>query len=126
MCAPKTRITSCSRRCIHKTSLPDTSEFPLRGQRMATILLVADGVGGGVAGEGASRLATETITKYVASSMRCYHTAGPHRDREFLEALNDAALEAHAAVRADSDAQHAGATNATTLTLGIVVWPWLY
>ncbi len=111
---------------IHGTSLPKPDALPLRGERMATILLVADGVGGGVAGEGASRVATETITKYVASSMRCYHAAGPHRDREFLDALNEAALEAHTAVRADSDLQHAGATNATTLTLGIVVWPWLY
>jgi serine/threonine protein phosphatase PrpC len=111
---------------VHNTSLPDVSSLPLRGQRLATVLLVADGVGGGVAGEEASRLATETITKYVASSMRCYHAAGPHRDREFLDALNEAALEAHAAVREDAKAQHPGLTNATTLTLGFVVWPWLY
>src|ERR1700749_464515 len=115
MCAPKTRITSCSRRCIHKTSLPDTSEFPLRGQRLATILLVADGVGGGVAGEGASRLATETITRYVVSTMRCYHSAGPNRDREFLDALNEAAQEAHAAVRTEAAEKHDGEINATTM-----------
>lgn len=111
---------------VHGTSLPDVEALPLRGQRLATIMLVADGVGGGIAGEGASRVATETITRYVASSMRCYHTVGPNRDKEFLEALREAALEAHAAVRADSEAQHAGEINATTLTLGIVVWPWLY
>ncbi|HEY4307039.1 MAG TPA: PP2C family serine/threonine-protein phosphatase [Gemmatimonadaceae bacterium] len=111
---------------IHNTSLPDTSEFPLRGQRLATILLVADGVGGGVAGEGASRLATETITRYVVSTMRCYHSAGPNRDREFLDALNDAAQEAHAAVRQEAAEKHDGEINATTMTLGIVVWPWLY
>jgi protein phosphatase len=40
--------------------------------------------------------------------------------------LNEAALEAHAAVRADAAAQHEGEINATTMTLGIVVWPWLY
>jgi serine/threonine protein phosphatase PrpC len=111
---------------IHGTSLPTVDRVPLRGERLATILLVADGVGGGVAGEGASRLATETITTYLVSSMNCYHTAGTNRDREFLEALHHAALEAHAAIRADSNAQHHGAINATTMTLGIVVWPWLY
>jgi serine/threonine protein phosphatase PrpC len=111
---------------IHNTSLPDTTEFPLRGQRLATIMLVADGVGGGVAGEEASRLATETITRYVITTMRCYHSAGPNRDREFLDALNQAAQEAHAAVRADAAAQHHGEINATTMTLGIIVWPWLY
>jgi protein phosphatase len=111
---------------VHGTSLPSPEALPLRGERMATILLVADGVGGGVAGGGASRLAPETVMRYVASSLRCYHTVGPLRDREFLDALTAAAFEAHDAVRADAAAQHAGATNATTLTLGIVVWPWLY
>lgn len=111
---------------VHGTSLPNVDALPLRGERMATILVVADGVGGAVAGEEASRVATATVTKYVASSLRCYHTAGPNRDREFLDALNEAALEAHAAVRADADALHDGALNATTLTLGLVVWPWLY
>jgi protein phosphatase len=111
---------------IHGTSLPAPDALPLRGERLATLLLVADGVGGGVAGAEASRLATETITKYVASSLRCYHTAGPSDDRVFLDALRAAALEAHEAIRADAAEQHSGATNATTLTLGIIVWPWLY
>jgi protein phosphatase len=111
---------------VHGTSLPSVDTLPMRGERLATILLVADGVGGGVAGEGASRLATETVTKYVASSLRCYHSSGPNRDREFLDSLNAAALEAHEAVRADALAQHDGEINATTMTLGIVVWPWLY
>lgn len=111
---------------IHGTSLPDIDALPLRGERLATVMLVADGVGGGVAGEGASRLATETVTRYVASSIRCYHNTGPSRDRELLDGLHAAALEAHAAVRLDSHVRHEGEINATTLTLGIVVWPWLY
>ena len=111
---------------LHGTSLPDVDTLPLRGQRLATILLVADGVGGGAAGGQASRIATEAITRYVASTLRCYHTAGPSGDREFLEALHGAAMEAHETVRADAIAQHDGDTVATTLTLGIVLWPWLY
>lgn len=111
---------------VHNTSLPEADKLPLRGQRLATIMLVADGVGGGVAGEEASRLATETITRYVASSMRCYHATGPHRDREFLDALHEAAMEAHETVRAEAKELYPGLTNATTLTLGMVVWPWLY
>src|SRR5947209_10272110 len=111
---------------IHGTSLPIPESLPLRGQRLATLMLVADGVGGTMAGADASRLATETITRYVSSSLRCYHTAGPTHDTEFLEALRAAALEAHAAVRADGAGRLQGQTTATTLTLGIVVWPWLY
>jgi len=111
---------------VHATSLPNVDTLPLRGQRLATVLLVADGVGGGVAGEDASRIATEAVTRYVASSLRCYHAVGTAQDREFLDALHAAAMEAHDAVRADSEAQHGGDINATTLTLGLVVWPWLY
>jgi PPM family protein phosphatase len=111
---------------IHGTSLPFPEELPLRGQRLASLLLVADGVGGVQAGADASRLATETITKYVSSSLRCYHTVGTAKDTEFLEALRAAAFEAHDAVRADGATRLGGKTTATTLTLGIVVWPWLY
>ncbi len=111
---------------IHGTSLPMPEALPLRGQRLATIMLVADGVGGTVAGADASRVATETITRYVTTSLRCYHTAGSSNEVEFLEALRGGALEAHDAVRADSVARLGGQTTATTLTLGMVVWPWLY
>lgn len=109
---------------IHGTSLPELDNLPLRGERLATIMLVADGVGGGAKGGEASRLAVETITRYVAMTLRCYHAAGTSGEEEFLTALRAVALEAHAAVkeagRADSKSR------ATTLTLGIFVWPWLY
>src|SRR5216110_4141779 len=35
---------------IHGTSLPNAAELPLRSERLATIMLLADGVGGGSAG----------------------------------------------------------------------------
>ena len=110
---------------VHGTSLPDADKLPLRGERLATYLLVADGVGSGSGGGAASRLALETITHYVASSLRSYHAAGAASDTEFYEALTGAALEAHAAVRErgvlDPDAQMA-----TTLTLAVAVFPWMY
>lgn len=111
---------------VHGTSLPDIEHLPLRGQRLATLLLVADGVGGSTSGGDAARVATETITRYVSSTLRCYHSAGPAHDSEFFEALRTAASEAHQAVRADALEHRDGSMSATTLTLGIVVWPWLY
>lgn len=110
---------------VHGTSLPEVDRLPLRGQRLATLMLVADGVGGLSNGGDAARIATETITRYVTSTLRCYHTAGSARDEEFFEALRTAAAEAHDAVRADAEGR-GGSDAATTLTLGIVVWPWLY
>jgi protein phosphatase len=111
---------------VHATSLPDPDGLPLRGQRLATLLLVADGVGSTAAGAEASRLAAESITRYVSSTLRCYHTAGSAADTEFLDALKAAALEAHAAVRQGASANPEVRRMATTLTLAMAVWPWAY
>jgi PPM family protein phosphatase len=111
---------------IHGTSLPEPEKLALRGERLATILLVADGVGGSAAGSRASRLATEAVTEYIATSLRGYHTAGSARDSEFVAALRAAAIEAHDTVRADALAQPEVSGMATTLCLATVIWPWLY
>ena len=111
---------------VHGTSLPNPEALPLRGTRLATILLIADGVGGSAAGSEAARVATETITRYVSSTLRCYHKAGTASDDELLDSLRAAAHEAHAAVRSQAADRHGGHQMATTLTLSIAVWPWLY
>jgi len=110
---------------IHGTSLPAVDTLPLRGERLATFLLVADGVGGGAEGGEASELAVASITRYVTSTLRSYHAAGSASDEEFLESLRAAALEAHAAVLAEAS-QRPGTKMATTLTLAVAVWPWMY
>lgn len=110
---------------VHGTSLPTPDTLPLRGERMATYMLVADGVGGGTGGGDASRIAIETIMEYVRRSLRSYHAAGAASDTEFHEALTAAALEAHAAVRSRRTAEP-GATMATTLTIAVAVFPWMY
>lgn len=111
---------------IHGTSLPTPGDIDLRGERLATIMLVADGVGGSAAGSEASRLATEAVTRYFASTLRCYHTAGSSSEGEFTAALKSAAIEAHEAVRAEAAARGESRDMATTLSLAIFVWPWLY
>jgi protein phosphatase len=111
---------------VHATSLPDVEHITLRGERVATIMLVADGVGGSVDGSEASRLATIAVTEYFASAMRCYHTVGSASEHEFTEALREAAIDAHRRVRAQADAQFDGRSMASTLSVAIVVWPWLY
>jgi len=111
---------------IHGTSLPNADALPLRGTRLATLMVVADGVGGSAAGSEAARLATEAITRYVSSTLRSYHAAGSATDEEFLAALRAAALEAHDAVLAESATRNDKRKMATTLTVAIAVWPWLY
>lgn len=117
---------------IHATSLPNPETLSARGQRLATVMLVADGVGGGASGGEASQIAVETIMRYVTSTLRSYPSMGSQHDEEFLNALRTATLEADASVRAEAAARQAAAgrlatkSMATTLTLGMAVWPWYY
>ena len=111
---------------VHGSSLKTVNELPLRGGRLGTVILVADGVGGSTDGGAAAQLATESVMQYVASSLRCYHEIGAGQNPEFLTGLREAALRAHDAVRAEAATRPGKASLATTLTLGIGVWPWLY
>ncbi len=110
---------------IHGTSLPNPERLPLRGQRLATIMLVADGVSSGGGGGEASRVAAEAVTGYVSSTLNCYH-AGSGQEQAFLDGLKAAALEAHSAVRSEGAAHPEIRKMATTLTLVTAVWPWAY
>ena len=111
---------------VNGTSLTDITELPLLGNRLGTVLLVADGVGGTSDGGAAARLATESVMQYVASSLRCYHEMGSGNDPRFLTSLRETALRAHDAVVAEAATRADHSSLATTLTLGIGVWPWLY
>ncbi len=108
---------------VHGTSLPSVSNLPSASERVAYLAMVADGVGAGEGGEVASRVALEAITRYVDSSMQCYFTRDA-AETSFVEALHEAALEAHATVVRQAEAE--GSRVATTLTLSLSVWPWLY
>jgi serine/threonine protein phosphatase PrpC len=111
---------------IHETSLPAPQSLPIHGTRLATVMLVADGVGGSAGGRDASRLAIESIMRYVGSTLRCYHAAGSSEEKEFEDALREATLEAHASVRTEAAQRAENSKMATTLTLFIAVWPWAY
>src|SRR3954471_17715724 len=111
---------------VHASSLPADADVPRRGGRLGSILLVADGVGGSDDGATAAKVATEAVLRYVAGSMRCYHAAALGQHEEFFKELERAALEAHDAVRAEAATRPDENRMATTLTLGVAVWPWLY
>lgn len=111
---------------IHQTSLQDPDRLPLRGTRLATVLILADGVGGAAAGSEASRLAAEATTTYISSTLRSYHAAGAANEDEFLDAMKAAALDAHEAVKKESAKRTDNQHMATTLTMCIIVWPWAY
>ena len=108
---------------VHRSSLPDLGGLARPQERVAFLAMVADGVGGGMAGEEASRIAVEAVTRYVAESVRCYYSADADEEHGLLETLQAAALRCHAAVvrHAAEDADRRGM--ATTLTLWLGMWP---
>jgi protein phosphatase len=112
---------------VHLTSLPAISRLPVGSERVAFLAMVADGVGGGVGGAEASRLAVEAITDYVMHSVRCYYSSlDPGHDGDFDGTLEEAARQCHVEVlrRAGEDPDYQGM--ATTLTLWIGMWPRSY
>ena len=110
---------------IRATSLPADEQIRACDERLGFLAMVADGVGGHMAGEEASRMVLEDITQYVTHSTSTYYQADAQSDT-FTELLQDAAMRSHQHVveRANADAELRGM--ATTLTLFIGVWPWVY
>jgi protein phosphatase len=110
---------------VIQSSLPDLGELPVAEDRLAFLIIIADGVGGGVKGEAASQLALEEVAQYITQSVRCYYSAETG-DADFTQALEAGALACHRAVRARGAVDPDTAGMATTLTLWIGVWPWCY
>jgi protein phosphatase len=111
---------------VHRTSLPETDHLMAEPERLAFLMMVADGVGGGAKGAEASRMTLEAVTRYVTSSMRCYYAASSKDDREFSQALQEGALQCHGELvrQGEDDPQCRGM--ATTLTLYLGLWPRAY
>lgn len=110
---------------IVSTSLPADEQLRACNERVGVIAMVADGVGGQLAGEEASRVALEEVTQYVTQSTLCYYQSDAQAE-DFIDLLQQAAMRSHARVleRAREDRELRGM--ATTLTLWIGVWPWAY
>ena len=110
---------------IKLSSLPSSHMLPIEEERVASFMMVADGVGGGQKGEQASRMALESVARYISEGARCYYRAEDN-DGDFGHALEQAARRCHQAIREHGAEDPHTAGMATTLTLFIGVWPWSY
>lgn len=111
---------------VDRTSLPPDAQLPVEPERLASLAMVADGVGSGGGGEEASRLAVQAVAQYVAQSTRAFYAADPDDPEGFSQILCDAALRCHVNLQelAERDTNHK--RYATTLTLWLGLWPQAY
>src|SRR3982750_2552545 len=56
---------------VKVSSLPSVHCLPLEEERVGSVMVVADGVGGGRGGEQASRTALEEMVQYISEAARC-------------------------------------------------------
>jgi serine/threonine protein phosphatase PrpC len=107
---------------LRLSSIPDAAGLMGESERLASLAMVADGVGGAARGETASRLALQAVTRFVTHASRCYFGAEDD-DQALLNALQEGARHCHAELLrlGEEDADYRGM--ATTLTLYLGVWP---
>jgi protein phosphatase len=111
---------------IQLTSLPRAEFNGVGTERLAFLAMVADGVGGNRSGEAASRTAITTVTRYVSECIDAYYTADATDHDAFTGALHGAALRVHHDLVEVGEADPSKEGMATTLTLFIGVWPYIY
>lgn len=90
------------------------------------VMIVADGVGGQVAGERASQLATETIYGHLRKHMPWFMRLHHEHENELVNALKVAVQECELAVKSETEMIPSEAGMGTTLTLAYLLWPSLY
>lgn len=111
---------------IHQTSLSYDDETHLLGGSQAKLLLVADGVGGGPAGDRASRMAVQGIVQYLLNTMHWLFRLNDGREDAFLEDLKSALIFTQDRIRQHAEAMPADQKMGTTITLAYIVWPQVY
>lgn len=109
---------------VRGTSLPTPELLEIPSQRVASLAMVADGVGGTAAGEAASRAALEVIATYVTHTMQAYYGTDTKDDpEERLDCLRRVATSCHEHVASLAAGRPEFKGMATTLTLVMVAWP---
>lgn len=116
---------------LHKFMQVNQSSFQFQdqlvcGEPMGTLMFVADGIGGGPAGDIASQMAIEEVSRFVLNSMHWLRSDDPNPSESFINDLIAAINRTHRIVRRSADERARYHGMGTTLTLAYIVWPRLY
>ncbi|MEO8194244.1 MAG: protein phosphatase 2C domain-containing protein [Gemmatimonadales bacterium] len=95
------------------------------GAAQGHLFVVADGVGGGPAGEMASEGAVAALLKYAGEAVGCFNSFSAAKEHELFETLEQTVRGVHEKLRADHEGKR-GPAPATTLTMLLLIWPRAY
>jgi len=110
---------------IDRTSLPQDVALLADPERLASVGMVADGVGSG-AGEEASRLAVQAVAQYLSRITNAFYTSDATEPETFTHLLSEAALQVHASLLEHAQQEGKPGRMATTLTVFFGLWPQAY
>ncbi len=111
---------------VHATSITAEERVALQSRPLATLGIVADGVGSTEGGGEAARLAVQGL---LASVARSFHEAAEAESSDpeiFSRLLNESALACHESLLARTEVEGGKRRFATTLTLFLGLWPHAY
>lgn len=111
---------------IHSSSLSLDNETRVFGNSQAKLLMVADGIGNSATGDLASRLATDSITRYVLNDMPWMLENDKQSDAELRDALISAFEHCEERIEFDVLEHPERAGMGSTLTMAYLIWPQLY
>lgn len=110
---------------IHDSSGVFGDRDSILGRDSGTLILVADGVGGAVAGEQASAFAVDSVARYVLSFLPWW-AALPQADDDLRVEMESAVAASEIGLR-DLEHQRPEVRGlGTTLTMAFIVWPTMY
>ncbi len=111
---------------VVETSIDEAGREVLHPERLATLCMVADGVGGRAGGEEAARLAVTELLSSVSKSFYRAEYVEADDPEVFSRLLHDAALACHESLLVEAGSKDGEPGRATTLTLFLGLWPHAY
>ena len=111
---------------VDATSVTDQDREVLLPERLASLGIVADGVGSAAGGGEAARTAVRDLIAEVSSSYHHAHLVEEQAPEVFASLLQEAALDCHESLLQKAEQDGGGRKFATTLTLVLGLWPHAY
>jgi len=111
---------------VDQASVTQAESGMLHLERLATLAVVADGVGGYAGGEEAARRAVEGLVSSVSAFFREAEFREAEEPEVFSRLLHDAALAVHENLLEKAEREGWERHFATTLTLFLGLWPHAY